>query len=142
MDYKNLLRFYPVTHNSQLNYIWGPVEELLQKALDRSRQGYSIKEVRQMLEKRELLLHVVYDNNKICMVFTTQILGVREGKSLAVIHLAGGGDKDWKQTFNYLSHLGRLNGCTNIALNGRRGWTRRLKHLGFKEQSVIVAADI
>jgi hypothetical protein len=48
--------------------------------------------------------------------------------------LIGGGDyKELEKMFPSVEHFARHHGCRKIFLGGRKGWSRKIKHLGFEK---------
>lgn len=67
----------------------------------------------------------------------TEISPFGEGKAISV--LTAGGDMDeLKQMALGVEAFGRLNGCSDALIEGRKGWERSLKAEGYVFQSVTL----
>lgn len=138
---QSTLKFKKVETTGELEAVWElGAEKLIQKALSYSHTSGTSKRVKEDVKTRKVDLHYAVDFfGEIRICFTTDV--VDKDKYLVIL-LAGGGDSTWKETYDYLCAEGSKLNCTYIFLNGRRGWERRIKHLGFELQSVVLSAPI
>ena len=71
------------------------------------------------------------------------VLELVRGGGLHVIALGGTGMAHWlSQLWDVIRNIAREQGCTRVTLNGRLGWVRELKRLGFSQKSTIMAAEV
>ena len=101
----------------------GALAPILQKALDRGRQGYTLADVDAELATGDAILWV---GRNACAV--TQHL---DNKVLHV-WLAGGPLDELQEAEAGLVALAQHLGCTAITAEGRDGWARALKELGWR----------
>lgn len=59
-------------------------------------------------------------------------------KKVLHIFLAGGDLEEIKSMQDSVDHWGKLQGCTSMTMTGRRGWTKAIKDIGWKEQLVLM----
>jgi len=71
----------------------------------------------------------------------TEISPFGEGKAISVL-TAGGDMEELKQMALGVEAFGRLNGCTDSLIEGRKGWERSLKAEGYVFQSVTLRKSL
>ena len=75
--------------------------------------------------------------------FVTRIDANRDGRRLVVCLLAGDGLFEWgPELEKELEALAKKEGCTKIAVEGRKGWTKLLKPYGFKHETTTVVRQL
>lgn len=58
------------------------------------------------------------------------------------VFLAGGDLQEIYDEHPKLVEAAMLEGCSKLTLGGRRGWTKALAHLGWKEHCTVAALDL
>lgn len=82
---------------------------------------------------------VIVENETILGVCVSEIAVIENHKELVVVALAGNGFEEYKNELDeVLTNFAKHNECENIRTISRRGMVRKLKHLGYVEDLVIL----
>jgi hypothetical protein len=75
--------------------------------------------------------------------FITKIAQYPQKNILVVLLLGGDNFKEWKnEADKLLLAFGKENNCKYVELFGRKGWSRELSNIGYKEQTRLIAKEI
>lgn len=87
-----------------------------------------------LIQKQEILFIVMNDVGKVIGFASSAMVEYDEVKLLQVRMLAGDFFSEWiDEMHETLEKFARENGCAGMELIGRRGWSRKLKHFGWRE---------
>jgi len=123
---------------SEVAGVWILVEDLIQKACDRSGAFADAEDVKRWLEKGTMQLWVAFDNQdkKIKCVTVTEL---RQYPKYIVCdcRITSGTDyKSWVDFMDNVVNWARAMGCKKMEIFTRPGWERILKRKGFEKTHV------
>ena len=116
--------------------IFPKVKHYLERATALSGSRATIEEVENNVLNKEHQLWIAFtDDNDIVATADTEIILYGTGTKTLVGHFIGGKDlESWKQPIvDAMAMFGKAEGCSRIEFMGRRGWTKPLKQIGWKE---------
>jgi hypothetical protein len=122
---------------------WGTVDGWLQEAIDQDPfKSLGIDDIHSAVEKQEMQLWVVLTPTPKAAVIT-QIANYPKSKTLAVVLCGGIELSTWIGSLvDVLRRFAKHHDCQSVACNGRKGWVRVLKDLGWREVAVTVALEV
>jgi hypothetical protein len=114
--------------------VWWPyVEEYLISALNYGLGEYTIEDIKKSCIMKDMQLWVNL-SNKVEGAFVTKINTYPQKNILVVLLLGGNNFSDWKdEADTLLSAFGKENNCEYVQLAGRKGWSKVLQNLNYKE---------
>lgn len=111
----------------------GKLRRLIQRAIDRAYEPYTLDEVADEIESGRSTIFIGERSALICQLQSHN--GVISGHGW----LAAGDLDELCYTLGPMAEdWARQNGATSVTIDGRRGWVRALARTGYKEQSVTV----
>jgi len=115
--------------------IFPKVKHYLEKAAVLSGGRMSIEEIENNVLHKNHQLWIAFNDNEIVATADTEVVKYCTGIKTLVGHFIGGKDlESWKQPIvDSMAAFGKAEGCTKIEFMGRRGWTKPLKQIGWKE---------
>lgn len=130
--------------SDQIERVWPAMREHVLPALKHSYGTLSEDTVRAAIAAQQMQAYVVVDNDKIIGAIITEVLRSLTGfRYLHGVTLAGERFDEWRPLAHALMRdWGREVGGPYATFTGRRGWTKKLADLGWKEHSVIMALDL
>jgi len=122
---------------------WAEVSGYLTKAIDRSRNRWTLEHLLAKICLGKHLLWVAYNaEDQIHGVMTTQVITYPNNRMLAVQFLAGENFKDWgSDMLNKIRSYAKETNCDGIEVTARAGFWPFLKGEGF-DRSYIVFEQI
>ena len=116
------------------------VSHLIVEALETTLGEDSFVEVVEKLSTGNMQMWVVGDEDdfNILGVVLTRVQVCEKTKLLNVYLCSGEAFDSWTTHLEMLEEWGRTKGCEYITATGRRGWTKKLKPLGFEEKYVTL----
>jgi hypothetical protein len=114
--------------------IFPKVKHYLEKAAVLSGGRMSIEEIENNVLHKNHQLWIAFNEDEIVATADTELIQYAKIKTL-VGHFIGGKDlESWKQPIvDAMAMFGKAEGCSRIEFMGRRGWTKPLKQIGWKE---------
>ena len=135
----------PVEHVSDY---WDQVSLLLKKGVDESGGRYDLASLYSQIVQGEQQLWVVFAvSNEIVAAVTTQFCVYPLKTNLSVVFCGsnetmGGTSGNWKKAMSDLIDWARHLNCDSIEFDGRRGWLKVFKSLGFRESYVAIERQV
>lgn len=124
--------------STEVHTVWDEVFPMLELVI--SPDEYSIDDVLNELQKKEMQLWVAYQDGKIEAIMTTRLVDYPQGSFCVLVHMAG----KWEQGLTqYLDHIGawaKENGAKKFVIYGRAGWEKVLRGIFNKRAIVLEAA--
>lgn len=124
---------------------WGEIEPFLQLAINESNGELNLEGIIKSIESKDLLLAVVFDDDgSIMAVCAFEIRVFQSGKKVVHIMSAGGhGVDDWFEQIEQIAvDLAKNQGCSEVYIIGRKGWERKMKHLGYSHAHTILCKEV
>jgi hypothetical protein len=123
---------------SEVAGVWILVEDLIQKACDRSGGFADAEDFKGWLEKGIMQLWVAFDNKekKIKCVTVTEVKQYPKYKVCDCRITTGTDYKSWVDFMDNVVNWARANGCKKMEIFTRPGWERILKRKGFAKTHV------
>jgi len=123
---------------SEVAGVWILVEDLIQKACDRSGGFADAEDFKGWLEKGIMQLWVAFDNKekKIKCVTVTEVKQYPKYKVCDCRITTGTDYKSWVDFMDNVVNWARANGCKKMEIFTRPGWERILKRKGFVKTHV------
>jgi len=119
---------------NEVDHVWPEVSPLLCKALEYDPTGATIDSIyTNIIDNRYLLILMIEEGLKLQAALTIELFEAH-GETVCNIVAAGGTNlNDWCDTFlDSAEVLAKEQGASKLTINGRPGWSRRLKKRGFR----------
>lgn len=129
-------------HTGVLFYAWdNGVKEHVKRALEKTNVNDSPEFYLGKILTKEMQLYVMTDDeNNINGIVVTQFVLDGNVKCCQVVLLSGINMKEWLiELVDRIVSFARKEQCQVLMLEGRRGWIRELKPLGFEEMTIKMA---
>lgn len=128
----------------QINECWGEISTLLQKAIDYSNGEIDIDVLHQHVNDGSVMVAVVFENGNLVAVTTFEQIEFETGKRVMNIQLAGGENvESWFEHIEALAYsLAKRYSCSDVYIIGRKGWVKKMKHLGYSEVHTILHKEV
>ena len=124
----------PIPHY-YVDKVWDGVGKVLQPAID-LQDGYMLEDVKAMIKHRNWQLWTgITDDNVVKVAMVTRIDTYPRKKACVICFLAGEDMKNWKHLLSDIENWAVQNGCTELEIQGRKGWVREMKD--FKHTDVV-----
>lgn len=109
------------------------LRELIEKAIEPSHEPYTVEEVAAELASERSTLFVEGESILICQL-------INHNDAITGHCWLGAGDMETikSELIPRAEAWAKANGATRATIDGRRGWVRALKDMGFKEESVTL----
>lgn len=137
-----MVQNYLVTYQSEeIEKIWHELEPLIKKVLIKHEEEYTIDSIKEMLFKKQVQLWTSYNGQIEAFVLTH--IAIYPNHKICEIFMCGGSNLD-----NWLGFMSNIEawaisiGCKYIGLQGRKGWKRKLSHIGFKQTKIIMQKEL
>jgi hypothetical protein len=117
---------------------WPLVKHEVERAFRSNLDRMDIDDIEQALIDKRMQLWVIHEGEIKCVI-VTQIVNYYKCKAVRVLTVTGLGHKEWIQLgFDTLAAWGRENGCSLMEMQGRKGWEKPLKKLGFEDPEILM----
>ena len=113
---------------------WQRCKPWIEKAV-KHQDEYSIEDVEEILRQGFFTLWPGKNS-----AIITQIVNFPQIKAIN-IHFAGGEFQELQSMLSNIEQFAKDTGIKRLYLGGRKGWIRKLKHLGFKK-NYLISKDI
>ncbi len=128
---------------SVVGIVWGDVEPMLAKAIDKSGGYYNTAVILDGICRGVLGLWVVLDDAKPIAAITTRIDKMPNATVLAMDWIGGTRMKEWlPMAQKTLERYAGDNGCTQLHGYGRKGWDRFLRNHGWKPDHIVYKMEL
>jgi hypothetical protein len=122
---------------------WPKVAKWCEAALAHGGDLLNLDDVKQGVADREMQLWVIHEWRDLKAVCVTSINVWPRAKVLTAI-IVGGEEMDkWVEPLvDLLVRYGRAEGCKTVDAHGRRGWTKTLRSLGWRDSIVTFSKEV
>jgi len=131
---------------------WSVIKPYLDRALDFSRGEWDPLEILKSILKEPTIFHlweISNEDNKVIAIASTRAMNYGKFSALHIITLANvdtGEDIEWEdyqeEALKPVMKMAREAGLDRIEFTGRRGWLRKLKNIGWKEQYITMDIEL
>lgn len=125
-----------------IDWIWPRVAPILERAINVSDGKYTLDQVHDYLNTRDMQLWVVEKTGRMLCVCVTQIINFPNKKVLLILFCAGEGMFEWVRLIKPILAWGKNEGCASAEIYGRPGWEKVLPDFGFKKLSCVYDAAL
>lgn len=126
-----------------LDVVWPDVERLLRRSVATSVGKVTLADVRNQLEKGDLVLWLVVDNGTPVAAITTRILVYPSRHAMAMDWVGGTRMSEWLGlAMSTLKQYAVDNGCLHLEGYGRKAWGRVLERYGWKPEYIAYRMEI
>lgn len=127
-----------------IDVVWDDAKKFLEPAVNFAKTRYTIESIRQFIDGHHVALWVAMDDqNRMKATITTRVYDYPEGRSLEMDWIGGEDMEEWLPAFQErLEAYARDMGCDFMAGQGRKGWSKPLKKLGWEEEYVSFRKDL
>ncbi len=124
--------------------LWNEMEPHLQRVVDKSPNEMSTETLNNELMSGECLASIVYEGTNIIATCVFQRIELDTGRPVLYVKALGGERIDeWLERMTKLGHLIASDmGCVELRLNGRPGWTRKLKDDGWEVAHTVLTCKV
>lgn len=119
---------------------WDELSPLLQLGIDYSNGELNDEVVKSKVEKGEIIVAAVYDNENLIAALVYEMIYFDTGKKAVNIQLAGGErlDEWFHQASEIAEYIAKERGADDVYIIGRPGWQRKLKQLGYETVHTVL----
>lgn len=127
-----------------VDIVWEDAKRWLEPAVTTAKGRYSIEDIRRFLDDRIIALWVAMtEDNEIKAAITTRVFEYPNSRALEMDWIGGEEMETWLPQFQErLEEYGKSMGCDFMAGQGRRGWTKPLKELGWELENVSFRKEL
>jgi len=122
--------------------IWQLVSEYIEKSLKYANGKYDLDGVLELLKKRELLLWVVYTDNKIKGCFVTELIDYPKKRILMISFLGADEMEDVLCHLDAIKDYAKKHKAQGLEIFGRAGWEKTLSVEGFRKTHVVLGLNL
>ena len=112
----------------QIDSVWPAVKPLIQKAIDKSQNDYSIDDVYGLLKSRDMQLWVWIEDHEVTSCLVTMIVNYPRRRVCQLPYIAGKNMKHWLAFEEVISAWAKERHCSQLEGFSRKGWLRVLGH--------------
>ena len=117
--------------------------EFLFPAFERGGQTYTPREFQDDLASGDVLLFRVWEGEDVKAVFMARISQTFRGPELYALAAAGSDAKEWVgPMMETLAQVATEAKCVAVVLDGRQGWQKMMKRLGYRVFQVRMRKEI
>jgi hypothetical protein len=123
-----------------LDALWYDIlrcQEWIQAALDHSARSHEFRDISDMIMKGSAQLWPT--ENGCCVTF---ISDYPVSKMLQLWLMGGDFEEVYNEHYSAIEQFAKDRGCDQIFVNGRKGWERRLKKLGYKFSATVLVKEL
>lgn len=125
------------------NRWWPAVANWCEAALEHGGGLLNLDDVKRAVEQRDMQLWVIHEWRELKAVCVTEIRQWPRAKVLTAIIVAGNDMDRWVGALDdVLTRYAEATGCKAVDAHGRRGWTKTLRDLGWRDAVVTFAKEI
>lgn len=137
-----MVQSYLVTHQSEdIDKIWLELEPLIKKVLIKQETEYTIDSIKDMLLNKHVQLWTSYNGQIEAFVLTH--IAIYPNQKICEIFMCGGSNLgNWLGFMSNIEDWAISLGCKLVRLQGRKGWMRKLSHIGFKQTKIIMQKEL
>jgi len=122
---------------------WEYVEDYIADSLKHGVGEYTTDDIKQLCQSKQMQLWIKWDDEEVKGAFVTQILNYPQMKILLVLLLGGNDFIKWRDEVDeVLLKFGKEHNCKFVEFFGRKGWTKFLKDINYKEQVRMLSKEI
>jgi hypothetical protein len=123
--------------------LWPEVVRLLEPSVETSRGKYSIGDVREAVLSGELVLWLVWKDDRPVAFYTTRLIEYPNRRAMAMDWVGGNGIFSWMDAaLSEMEAHARRNGCQHLEGFGRLAWGRLLKRRGWEPEYVAYRMEL
>lgn len=126
-----------------LDEAWHEISPMIQKGLDFAHNEMNLSDVYKLIKDKTVVPIVMSFNGDILAVVTMEICEKPQKRIMALM-TAGGTELDqWLDEFLEVAfHLAEEQGCDAIYINGRPGWSKKLKRYGYNHAYTVLTREL
>lgn len=122
---------------------WPKVSRWCEAALEHGGGLLSLDDIKQGVAERDMQLWVIHEWRTLKAVCVTTIQIWPQAKVLTAIVVGGHGMPDWVEALDdVLMRYAAAQGCKVVDAHGRRGWTKTLRGLGWRDAMVTFSKEV
>lgn len=123
---------------------WNEIEPFINKAVEESNGELTSSGILDKVKSGEILIATVFDGTKLVAAVSFDMYYFESGKKVLNIQCAGGEQVDgwFEQIEEIANELAKKNGCSSIYIIGRKGWLKKMSHLGYKHIHTVIAKEV
>lgn len=133
---------YIRVHSDGLEQYWPVAEPFVYKAYESSESLALFALAYEELQQDLAHMWLFTENFKLRAVVLARIMEYPPTKVYEMFSVAGEGDDHWQARLRVVENYARSQGCSEIFINGRPGWARVFKSMGYKVNSVQVGKEL
>lgn len=122
---------------------WPQVAHWCEAALSHGGDLLNLEDLKAAVAARDMQLWVVHEGEQLLAVCVTEIRRWPRCSVLTAIVVGGEQMPRWVRGLDdVLTRYARANGCAVLDAHGRKGWTKTLRSLGWRDCAVTFAKEI
>lgn len=130
-------------HPELIGSIWPSVVELLEPSVETTKGKFSISDVLVGVLSGELVMWMVWSDNKPVAFYTTRIVEYPQRRAMAMDWVGGKNIRSWMhKALDEMEAHARRNKCEHLEGFGREGWGRLLKRRGWKPEYIAYRMEL
>lgn len=122
---------------------WPQITTMLLKCEETWAEYETIESIRDAVLNENLILGVTHDNSAAVFSVLVSIRGYHLVRTLHIVWCYGPGlDEHIDNTLSAIEQFAAVNDCQYVSVEGRSGWTERLKRFGYGDKKVVLRKRI
>lgn len=127
-----------------LPIVWPLLQDHIQMAIDHSNDEVTLDATYNKALNNDVLILTISEDNDIIATVVIKIECFVTGKKVLQVCYAGGERmSEWvEQLDNALNDIAKEQGCSEVYITGRQGWTKALKKLNYNTIYTTVSREV
>lgn len=141
LETQNKFSVYGVLHHA-VDTVWKEAAPIIEKALDRADDKYSLEDIRKFILEKKMSLWVCFENHIMTACVLTQIVCYPQSKRLLIFSMSGVGIENWLKFEHLMKEYAIRENCSYVEVYGRPGWEKMLKNYGYDKIHTVLRAKL
>lgn len=127
----------------EANEWWPKVSGWCEEALEHGGGLMNLDDVKSAVAERDMQLWVIHEWRELKAVCVTKIQRYPQASVLTAVIVAGRDMPTWVDALDdLLVRFAQSKGCKAVEAHGRRGWTKTLRAMGWRDAVVTFAKEV
>lgn len=135
---------YSNVNPEMVEVVWDKIVPFIDKAIAESNGELLSSEIKKKAIAGSMLIRIVFEDWVPIAVVTYEQRVFQSGMRVLNICTAGGEKVDlwFKDVDEYATELAKKHNCSEVYIIGRKGWDRKMKHLGYGHVHTVLSREV